>query len=248
MAQTMLNLVAADDASLRSDSIQFPGPHGDVRAYLSRPKADGPCGAVLVIHENKGLNDHIRDVARRLAKEGFAALAIDLLSRVGGSERFTTPEAAVDAIKSLKPDGVVADFDAALDYLRRQPFANQRVGVVGFCWGGAQALNFATHCPTLNAAVVYYGRNPEPLERVRNIACPLLGKYAEDDPNILPGVEPLKQALTAAGKSVDIKVYAGAKHALNNNTNAERYHPQAAQDAWLRTTRFFEQQLNKINA
>jgi carboxymethylenebutenolidase len=118
-----------------------------------------------------------------------------------------------------------------------------RVGVVGYCWGGGQSLNFATKNKDLNAAVVYYGRNPDPLDSVANIPCPVMGNYAEDDPNIMPGVEPLKAAMQKAGKSFDVKTYPGAKHAFNNNTNADRYNPEAAKDAWGRTVSFFKKHL-----
>jgi carboxymethylenebutenolidase len=131
-----------------------------------------------------------------------------------------------------------------VDYLKKQGFVNGKIGVVGFCWGGGQSLNFATKCKDLSAAIVYYGRNPDPLDLVQNISCPLLGNYGEDDPNIIAGVEPLKQALTKYGKKFDIKTYPGAKHAFNNNTNAERYHPDASKDAWGRTVNFYKQNLS----
>jgi len=132
---------------------------------------------------------------------------------------------------------------AALNYMKKQNYVNGKVGVVGYCWGGGQSLNFATKCKDLNAGVVYYGRNPNPLDSVANIAGPVMGNYAEDDPNIMPGVEPLKAAMAKAGKSFDVKVYPGAKHAFNNNTNADRYHPEAAKDAWARTVSFFKKNL-----
>ena len=128
--------------------------------------------------------------------------------------------------------------------MKKQNYVNGKFGVVGYCWGGGQSLNFATKCKDLNAAVVYYGRNPDPLDSVNNIPCPVMGNYAADDPNIMPGVEPLKAALQKAGKKFDCKVYPGAKHAFNNNTNADRYNPEAAKDAWGRTTSFFKTNLS----
>ena len=110
-------------------------------------------------------------------------------------------------------------------------------------WGGGQSLNFATKCKDLSAAVVYYGRNPNPLDLVQNISCPLLGNYGEDDANIMPGVAPLQEALKKYGKNSDIKVYPGAKHAFNNNNNADRYHPVASKDAWARTSSFYKKNL-----
>ena len=243
MAEAIPIIVPANDPSLISEAIQYPGKAGNVKAYLSRPKDGGKRGAVVVIHENRGLVEHIKDVARRLAKEGFVALAPDLLSRAGGTDQFKTPEEAIAAIGKLAKPGVEEDLHSAVDYLKKQNFVSGRIGVVGFCWGGGQSLNFATKCKELNAAVVYYGRNPDPLDLVQNIPCPLLGNYGEDDPNIMPGVEPLKQALTKYGKKFDLKTYPGAKHAFNNNTNAERYHPEASKDAWGRAVKFFKQNL-----
>ncbi|MBI2998515.1 MAG: dienelactone hydrolase family protein [Deltaproteobacteria bacterium] len=243
MAATVPYFVEANDPGLVSESIQYPGKSGNVRAYLSRPKAGGKRGAVIVIHENRGLVEHIKDVARRFAKDGFVALAPDLLSRLGGTDQFKTPEEAIEAIRKVTQDNVVEDLTSGVAYLKRLDFVNGRIGVVGYCWGGGQSLNFATKCKDLGAAVVYYGRNPDPLEQVQNIACRVLGNYGEDDPNIIPGVEPLKEALKKYGRNFDIKVYPGAKHAFNNNTNAERYHPDAAKDAWERTANFFKKNL-----
>jgi carboxymethylenebutenolidase len=243
MAQTIDHFVAPNDPSLTSEMVKFPGKAGDVSAYVSRPTDGKNLGTVIVIHENRGLVDHIKDVARRFAKEGFAAIAVDCMSRLGGSDQYKGGDAAIEAIRGINSGMVVEDLTAALNYIKKQNYVNGKVGVVGYCWGGGQSLNFATKCKDLNAAVVYYGRNPDPLDAVANIPCPLMGNYAEDDPNIMPGLEPLKAALTKAGKKFDIKTYPGAKHAFNNNTNAERYHPEAAKDAWTRTVNFFKENL-----
>ncbi len=241
MADTIPYLVDENDAELESGMVEY----GNCTGYLSRPKGGANLGSVVVIHENVGLVDHIKDVARHFAKEGFAALAPDMLQRTGGTAQYQTSPDAIAAIRSLDPAGCVEDLTSAVEYLKSQGFANGRVGVVGYCWGGGQSLNFATQCNQLNAAVVYYGRNPDPLEQVADITCPLMGNYAEDDPNIMPGIEPLKEALAKAGKSIDIKIYGdGAKHAFNNNTNADRWHPEAAADAWQRTVDFYKANLS----
>lgn len=243
MAETIPNIVAPNDPGLTSEMVQFSGKAGEIKAYLSRPKDGKNLGTVIVIHENRGLVDHIKDVARRFAKDGFAALAVDLMSRQGGTEKFKSGEEVIDAIKGVTGDMVGDDLTSAVAYLKKQSFVSGRIGVVGYCWGGGQSLNFATKCKDLNAAVVYYGRNPNPIDLVQSIPCPVLGNYGEDDPNIMPGVEPLKEAMKKYGKSFDVKVYPGAKHAFNNNTNADRYHPEAAKDAWTRTTNFFKKNL-----
>ena len=243
MAEVITNIVEPNDASLTSEMVQFAGNAGNVNAYVARPKGGKNLGTVIVIHENRGLIGHIKDVARRFAKDGFAAIAVDCMSRIGGSDQYNGSDAATEAIRKVNGSMVAEDLTSAVAYMKKQNYVNGKVGVVGYCWGGGQSLNFATKCKELNAAVVYYGRNPDPLDSVANIPCPLMGNYGEDDPNIMPGVEPLKAALTKAGKSFDIKIYPGAKHAFNNNTNADRYHPDAARDAWQRTTSFFKKNL-----
>src|SRR5919108_3509378 len=243
MAQTIDHIVDPNDASLTSEMVQFPGNAGTVRAYVSRPKDGENLGTVIVIHENRGLVDHIKDVARRFAKDGFVAIAVDCMSRLGGSEQYKGGEAAIEAIKGVTGAMVAEDLTSAVSYMKKQNYVNGKFGVVGYCWGGGQSLNFATKCKDLNAAVVYYGRNPDPLDSVANIPCKVMGNYAADDPNIMPGVEPLKAAMAKAGKSFDVKVYPGAKHAFNNNTNADRYNPEAAKDAWSRTASFFKANL-----
>jgi carboxymethylenebutenolidase len=243
MAQTIENIVDPNDPSLVSEMVQFAGPAGNVNAYVSRPKDGRNLGTVLVIHENRGLIGHIKDVARHFAKDGFAAIAVDCMSRIGGSDKWNGSDEATKEIQKVNGVMVAEDLTAAVAYMKKQNYVNGKIGVVGYCWGGGQSLNFATKCKDLNAAVVYYGRNPDPLDAVANIPCKVMGNYGADDPNIMPGVEPLKAALAKAGKSFDCKVYEGAKHAFNNNTNADRYHPDAAKDAWSRTSQFFKANL-----
>ena len=243
MAQTIDHIVDPNDAGLTSEMVQFTSPGGNINAYVSRPKDGKNLGTVIVIHENRGLIGHIKDVARHFAKDGFAAIAVDCMSRIGGSDKWNGSDDATKEIQKVTGDMVAEDLTAAVAYMKKQNYVNGKCGVVGYCWGGGQSLNFATKCKDLNAAVVYYGRNPTPLESVANIPCAVMGNYGEDDPNIMPGVEPLKAAMAKAGKSFDVKVYPGAKHAFNNNTNADRYHPEAAKDAWARTVGFFKKNL-----
>jgi carboxymethylenebutenolidase len=243
MAQTIENIVDPNDATLTSEMVKFTSPGGSINAYISRPKDGKNLGTVIVIHENRGLVGHIKDVARRFAKDGFAAIAVDCMSRIGGSDTWNGSDEATKEIGKINGGMVVEDLTAAVAHMKKQSYVNGKFGVVGYCWGGGQSLNFATKCKDLNAAVVYYGRNPDPLDSVANISGKVMGNYAADDANIMPGVEPLKAAMAKAGKSFDCKVYDGAKHAFNNNTNADRYHPEAAKDAWARTTSFFKANL-----
>ncbi len=235
--------VAPDDPTLTSGPVQFLGDGLPMRGYLSRPKAPGRSPGVIVIHENRGLTDHIQDVARRFAKEGFAALAPDLLSRAGGTASFATADDARTAIGKLTQDGVDRDLRATFDHLRGLDFVRgDRMGVAGFCWGGANTLRMATQVRELVAAVPFYGRNPNPLDLVERIACPLLIIYGEDDPAIMPGVPALEAALKKYGKTYEIKIYPGAKHAFHNDTG-DRYNAEAARDAWGRTVAFFKRHL-----
>jgi carboxymethylenebutenolidase len=229
---------------LASEMVQYPGPAGAVSAYQSRPKAPGRQPAVVVIHENRGLTPYIQDVARRLARAGYHALAPDLLSRRGGTGVHATSQAAIEAIRGLSNADVQADLRAALAWLQKADgVRGDRLGVVGFCWGGAQSLLLGTASRDLDAVVVFYGRNPSPLDLVQNLTAPLLAIYGEDDPAIIPGVAPLEAALKQAGKVYEIKVYPGAKHAFHNDTNPERYHAEAARDAWQRTLAFYRRHL-----
>lgn len=229
---------------LASGMVPYPGAAGAVSAHQSRPKAPGRQPAVVVIHENRGLTPYIQDVARRLAREGYHALAPDLLSRRGGTQSYATPQAAIEAIRGLSNDEVQADLKAALAWLQKaEGVRGDRLGVVGFCWGGAQSLLLGTGSRDLRAVVVFYGRNPSPLDLVQNLTAPLLALYGEDDPAIMPGVAPLEAALKQSGKAYEIKVYPGAKHAFHNDTNAERYHPEAARDAWDRVRAFYRRHL-----
>ena len=236
--------VSPDDAAIASGVMRYPGDGVQLLGYFSRPKAPGRFPGVIVIHENRGLTDHIQDVARRLAKEGFAALAPDLLARAGGTPSYKTADEARAAIGKLTQEGVDRDLRATFDHLRGQAFVRgDRVGVVGFCWGGANALRMPTQVRELAAAVPFYGRNPNPLELVERIACPLLIIYGEDDPFIMPGVPALEAALKKYGKTYEIKIYPGAKHAFHNDTDHNRYNADAARDAWDRTVAFFKRHL-----
>src|SRR6185503_6610144 len=239
MAQTIENIVDPNDSALTSEMVKI----GELNAYVSRPKDGKNLGTVIVIHENRGLVGHIKDVTRRFAKDGFAAIGVDLMSRIGGSDKWNGSDEATKEIQKINGTVAAGALTPAVGYMKKQNYANGKVGVVGYCWGGGQSLNFATKCKDFNAAVVYYGRNPDPLDSVANIPCKVMGNYAADDANIMPGVEPLKAAMAKAGKSIDVKVYPGAKHAFNNNTNADRYNPDAAKDAWSRTTKFFKENL-----
>ncbi|MBI4460586.1 MAG: dienelactone hydrolase family protein [Acidobacteria bacterium] len=238
-------LSQAESANMNVDAamVKYPGEGATLEGYFTHPKGSGPFPAVILIHENRGLNEHTRDVARRLAAEGFATLAVDQLSRQGGTASFATPDDANAAFRNVTDDQVVKDLDAAYDYLQSQPVVRRdRIGVMGFCWGGQRSFLYATHNANLRAAVVFYGSAP-PEERMRDITAPILGNYGETDERITSQVPAVAEKLKQLGKSYDYKIYPGAPHAFFNDTG-DRYNEAAAKDAWPRTLQFLKQHLS----
>ena len=235
-------IVAEDDPRLHTEYVTYPGETGAVRAYLARPKEDAKRPGVIVIHENRGLNPHIEDVSRRIAVEGFLSVAPDALSPVGG-----TPEDSDKArslINDLDAQSTEKNYTAAVKFLKTHPMSTGKVGVVGFCWGGAMANKMAVNSPDLTAAVPYYGRQPAS-EDVSRIKASLLLHYAGLDERVNKGIPAFEAALKAASADYKIYMYPGAKHAFNNDTNAPRYNREAAQLAWQRTLSFLKEKLRE---
>jgi len=234
-------IVAPDDDRITAEEVTFPGADGEVNGYLVRPAdAAGPLPGVVVIHENRGLNAHIEDVARRVALEGFVALAPDFLSPLGG-----TPEdedQAREMIGQLDRPQTVENAVAAVGFLKDHDATTDKIGVVGFCWGGAMTNQVAVHSADVAAAVPYYGSQPAS-EDVAKIQAPLLLQYAGLDDRINAGIPAYEEALQAAGVDYTIYVYEGANHAFNNDTGEARYDQEAAELAWSRTIDFFKQHL-----
>jgi carboxymethylenebutenolidase len=234
-------MIAPDDNRVSASVTGFAGATGDVSGYLAMP-AGAATGlpAVIVIHENRGLNDHIRDVARRLATEGFAALAVDFLSPLGGTP--DDEEAARGMFSNLDSAQTAANAAAARAFLAGHAATNGKVGAVGFCWGGGTVNALAAADPDLNAGVAYYGRQPS-AEEVAFIEAPLLLHYAGLDERINAGIDAFRAALEANGKEFTIHVYDGVNHAFNNDTSEARYDEAAAELAWARTLSFFREKL-----
>ncbi len=230
-----------NDPDLVSEFIKYPGETGDVKAYLSRPKASKKYPAVIVIHENRGLQPHIMDVNRRMAREGFLSLAPDGLSPLGGTPENDVAKAAT-MIGQLDKEKTTKNFVAAVKYLETHPLSNGKVGCTGFCWGGAMTNQVAVNAPTLKAAVPYYGRQPV-AEDVAKIKAPVMAHYAENDAGINQGIPAFEEALKKAKIEYQIFTYPGTSHAFNNDTSPERYNEQAAKLAWKRTIDFFKEKL-----
>ena len=233
-------VVAPDDARVVAARITYPGKSAEVAGYLARPATIGHSGGVIVIHENRGLNAHIEDIARRLALAGYLALAPDLLSALGGTP--SDEDKARELIGKLDPDIATGDAMAGVDWLHRHENGNGKAGAVGFCWGGGVVGQVAVNDQTLDAAVVYYGRPPA-AEDVAKITAPLLLNYAGLDQRLDALLPAYRAALDKAGVTYTLYVYDGADHAFNNDTSPERYNAAAAKLAWDRTLAFLAQNL-----
>lgn len=234
--------VAPDDKRIATRTVEFDSPQGNgkVRGLLALPAgAKGRLPTVLVVHENRGLNPHIEDIARRLAVDGFAAFAPDALFTLGGYPG--DEDKARELFGKLDAPKTRADFVAATRWLQALPEGNGRVGVVGFCWGGGISNYLATQLPELAAAVPFYGANP-PAEDVPKIKARLRVHYAGNDERINAGAPAYEAALKAAGVRHEIHHYPGTQHGFNNDTTP-RYDASAAKLAWQRTLDLFRDTL-----
>jgi carboxymethylenebutenolidase len=214
----------------------MPGSAGEVKAYLARPKGEGKLPGIVVIHQNRGLNAHIEDVARRVALENYVALAVDCMSALGG----TPPEEdkAMADFSKITPDVAVAELLQGVAFLKARSDVNGKLGMVGFCWGGGMVNRLAEASPDLNAGVAFYGVAP-PLDQVPNIKAALLLNYAGLDDRVNATRPAYEDALKAAKIDYKIDVYPGVNHAFFDDTGAERYNADAAKLAWERAKTFF---------
>ena len=236
-------IVLADDRRLRTGTMKLLGTGGlpSYAAYTAEPANRAREGSVIVIHENRGLNDHTKDVARRLALSGFHAVAVDFLSPAGGTP--ADQDKAREMIGKLDLTASTAHAVAIVDQLRRRSGGNGKVGVVGFCWGGAFVNRLAVAAGNkLGAGVSYYGVAPDPSEASR-VTAPLVMQLAGLDERVNKSAFPWISALRAAGKPVKYFNYEGVNHAFNNDTSAERYNKAASDLAWTRTIAAFRRHL-----
>ena len=233
-------IVAENDPRLASDRVAYDSPRGKINGYLVRPGAKGKRPAVIIIQENRGLNPHIEDVARRLAAEGFLAFAPDLLSVSGGTP--ADEDKARELHSKTDPKDITEAAIAAVPFIRTHAESNGNVGVVGFCFGGGVANRMAAANPDLKAVVVYYGVQV-PADQVPPIQATLLLHYAGLDERVNAGIAAYEAALKANNKRYTIYMYPGVNHAFNNETGGARYNKEAADLAWERTLAFFREQL-----
>lgn len=233
--------VKADDPRLVfEDKLAIPGSDAGLVGYLATAKGGVKRPALVMIHENRGLNPHIRDMTRRGALAGYLTLGIDALSPEGGTP--ADEDKARDMISALAADKAAARIAAAVRFLASHPQSTGKVGAIGFCWGGAMVNAVAAVEPALGAGCAYYGRQL-PAEKVGGIKAALQLHYAGKDERINAGVPAYKAALEAAGKTFEIHLYEGVDHAFNNDTNAARYNAAAAGLAWQRSLAFLARHL-----
>jgi len=232
-------IIAPDDARLAVDTVAYDAGGTKINGYLARLKAKGKRPAVIVIHENRGLNPHIKDIARRVALEGFLALAVDMLSPLGGTP--DDEDKGRDMIGTLNADETAHRIAAAVPFLEHHAESTGKVGAVGFCWGGGMVNRLAVLSPELKAGVAYYGLQP-PASAVPSIKAALLLHYAGLDQRIDAGIPAYEAALKANNKRFTIYVYPNVNHAFNNDTS-NRYDKAAAELAWSRTIAFLAREL-----
>ncbi|MBL7702149.1 MAG: dienelactone hydrolase family protein [Ferruginibacter sp.] len=231
------NSKMTSEEDLFAERVSYPGLPGNMQAYVARPKEVKKYPAVIVIHENRGLNAHIEDVARRAAKEGFLAIAPNALSAIGAVP--ASEDEARAKFQELKPENNLQNFINVFDYLKTRTDYNGNAGCVGFCWGGAMANNLAVNIPGLKAAVAFYGRQPA-AEAVSKIKAAVQLHYGGLDERVNAGIPAYEEALKKNNIRYELYTYEGANHAFHNDTAPTRYNEAAAKLAWQRTIDFFK--------
>lgn len=226
---------------VRTELVSYKSGSETVTGYLALPEGHGKHSGLVVIHEWWGLNDQIKDEARKFAEQGYVALALDLYR----GKVATTPEEAHELMRGVPEDRGIRDLEAAYNYLAsRRDVNSSKIGSVGWCMGGGWSIKLAMNEPKLAACIVNYGALPTEPSSIAKIDAPVLGNFGAEDRGITPdSVHSFESAMKAAGKSVDVKIYEGAGHAFQNPNNKEGYRPEASADAWSRMTAFLKQTL-----
>lgn len=233
--------VAANDPAIKGQDVTYKGPATDMKGYLAAPTAAGSYPGLLIIHENRGLNDHTKDVARRFAKQGYVALAVDLVSRDGG----TKADVALNTgfLGRANPDDLIADLTASLDYIKAQPnYKAGLLGVIGYCFGGGYTWEMAISAKDVKAAIPYYG-TVRRMDELGTTNAAILAVYGATDARVTAQAPTAEEKLKAAGKTYQVKIYPGAGHAFFNDTNANSYNAAAALEAWNDSLTWFKKYL-----
>ncbi|MGH2404128.1 MAG: dienelactone hydrolase family protein [bacterium] len=234
--------VPPNDPTLQASMISFSMDRGQGIGYLAQPRSGGPVPGILIIHENRGLLEHFKDVARRYAKAGYTALAVDLASHEGGTEKYADLAQVSAILGQTSPEQHVATMNAAVRHLQGvQSVRRDRIGATGFCFGGGMTWRLATQYAELRAAVPYYGSNP-PIADVPKIKAAVLAMYGAQDTRLNQGIPAVRDALQAARVTHEIVIYPGADHGFFNDTG-QRYSATAAREAWTRTVGWFDRYL-----
>lgn len=237
--------VSPADTALDSGEIDFPLDRDRIVCYRSRPRGNGPFPGVLILHDYRGLSPHMRDVARRLAKLGYVGLAIDFLSRSGGTDTTGEVNAITNVLNRIPPDRSVNDALAAISYLRDLPFIQRdSLGLLGFDYGATIGLQVAAGSKDLQGTAIFYGQNPSSLDRLKNISAPVFAIYPENDSKLRDGIAPLEAVLKQANVSFEYYVEPGVSRGFHNDAN-QSFNLEAAQDAWARTVGFLNRRLKK---
>lgn len=225
---------------LFTEYITYPGVPNEMKAYVARPKADKKYAAIIIIHENRGLNTHIEDVARRAAKAGYLAIAPNALSALGVTP--ANEDEARTKFQELKPENNLQNFINVFDYAKTRKDYNGNIGCVGFCWGGAMSNNLAVNVPSLKAAVAFYGRQPA-AEEVSKIKAAVQLHYAGLDERVNAGIPAYEEALKKNNITYELYQYEGVNHAFHNDSSPTRYNEAASKLAWQRSLDFFAKHL-----
>lgn len=237
LSANVISPLEAQAAGVDAETIKYPSGSIQVEGYLVKPQGTGKFPAIIVIHENRGLNEHIRDVARRFAAEGFVALAPDLLSRLGGTGSMKTVNEATAAIGRLPIYEALGDLREGVTYLSKHPAVDaQKISSIGFCWGGWRSFTLATQVPNLHRVVVFYGTTPD--HGLESINAPVLAHYASRDRAITGNSQWTAREMKRLGKPYTFYIYDNTDHAFFNETNGPRHNPEAAKLAWSRTVQF----------
>jgi carboxymethylenebutenolidase len=237
LSANLISTLEAQASGVNPETIRYPSGSAQIEGYLVKPQGTGKFPAIVVIHENRGLNEHIRDVTRRFAAEGFVALAPDLLSRAGGTASMKTVAEATAAIGRQPVWDIIGDVREAVAYLSKDPAVDpQKISSIGFCWGGWRSFTLATQVPNLYRAVVFYGTTPD--LGLESINAPVLAHYASRDRAITGNSQWTAREMKRLGKQYTYYIYDGTDHAFFNDTNVPAHNPAAAKVAWTRTLQF----------
>lgn len=244
LAASSPRLEAAMQEEVTMESVSFKSGEANIGGVLYRPKRDGAFPGVIVIHENRGITEYIKDVAKQVSESGYVSLAVNLCSRKLGPESAGGTDDAMAALREISTEDAIKDLGAGVDYLKKQLFVRaDKIGCVGFCYGGRMSLLLACHRKELSASVIFYGRPADAFPLTPNLNAAVLGNYGEADGAIpIPTVKELEETLKKNGKVCDIKIYPGAGHAFHR-PGGNNFKEEAAKDAWNRTIGWFEKYL-----